>query len=171
MCTNIPIVYQSFDVEKFIRCNCSEHSMISALNEINSYWKNVSDQAVAIGNQNKKLLADTKVITDNLKLANDEIKSLKSELSSLLAKNNNLIVENRYFKKMLRTYLYPAIANEILIKEGVLEESESKVTEKAIKDLVENDIPTSFSESVTKDVSMQSKEDRLISKMWRLCDE
>ncbi|RFZ80188.1 hypothetical protein DS742_04240 [Lacrimispora amygdalina] len=97
---------------------------------------------------------------------------LTAENMELSQRNNRLIVENRYLRKMLRTYLYPDVANEILVQEKSLKGSgETKVTDAALRDMTELGAPQSLHEAVSKDISMQSEEERLLSKMWELCDE
>ena len=95
-----------------------------------------------------------------------------NENTELSQRNNRLIVENRYLRKMLRTYLYPDIANEILVQEKALKGSgKTKVTDASLRDMTELGVPQSLREAVSKDISMQSEEERLLSKMWELCDE
>ncbi len=72
---------------------------------------------------------------------------------------------------MLRVYLYPAVANEILIKENILKDVDTQVTDKTAKDMIELDTPQSLNETVTRDTAFQSEEECLLKKMWGLCDD
>ncbi len=72
---------------------------------------------------------------------------------------------------MLRMYLYPAVANEILIVEGELTEPDIRATDKAVLDMTEFSAPLSLRESVAADIQVQSEEDELLDRMWRECDE
>jgi hypothetical protein len=101
-----------------------------------------------------------------------KIETLTAEKDSLAARlqpiehsERTLTAENRYLRKALRVYLYPAIANEILKEENVLEQADTDVTPAAMDALVDSDIPASFSASVASDRQMISRSDRLLSIM------
>ena len=72
---------------------------------------------------------------------------------------------------MLRTYLYPAIANEILLKENVLKEVDTEVTTAAVMQMTEPSTPKSLKESASEDLKIQSEEKNILKKMWEMCDE
>ena len=66
---------------------------------------------------------------------------------------------------MLRTYLYPAVANEILLSKNELTEADVRATDKAIADMAEFSTPLSLHKSVAHDLAVQSEEDGLLSKI------
>ena len=163
--------YKSLDVVGFIRSNKEYHQLVKALTELDSYWKRVYEQADMTASQNKKLMHEKAKCELTLKEAIAEGENMKSDNAALSQTNNKLVAENRYLRKMLRTYLYPAIANEILIDEGVFTEADIRATDKAIKDMVEFSTPLSLRESVASDIQIQSEEEELLSRMWGMCDE
>ena len=72
---------------------------------------------------------------------------------------------------MLRVYLYPAVANEILMSEKALKECDTQATEAAVRDMTEFNAPQSLRESVSGDIEIMAEEEILLQKMWALCDE
>lgn len=164
--------FKSLDVTGLIRSNPSKAQLTQALTELNDYWKRIYDHAEQISKENSALRKGKTEYQEEQKKAALSQEKLVNENAELSQRSNNLIVENRYLRKMLRTYLYPDIANEILVQEKTLKGSEKKkVTDAALRDMTELGAPQSMPEAVSKDISMQSEEERLISKMWELCDE
>ncbi|MSA03422.1 hypothetical protein GKG47_17975 [Lactonifactor sp. BIOML-A3] len=164
--------FKSLDVAGLIRNNPSMAQLTQALTELNDYWKRIYDHAEQISKENSALRKEKTEYQEGQKKSALSQEKLVNEYGELSQQNNKLIVENRYLRKMLRTYLYPDIANEILVQEKALKGSgEKKVTDTAFKDMTELGAPQSLREAASKDIFMQSEEERLISKMWELCDE
>jgi hypothetical protein len=171
MYEKIVSAYKSLDVAGFIRNNSGHIQLAKALSELDAYWKRVYEHSEMAAVQNRKLMEEKSGFETALKESVVFQEKLKSENAEFSTKNNKLIAENRYLRKMLRTYLYPAIANEILIKENALRETDTQATEAAAMDMMEFSAPQSLRESVASDIEFQSEEDRLLAKMWELCDE
>ena len=167
----IQTAYKSLDVAGFIRNNKEYLQLVKALSELDSYWKRVYEQADMTAAQNKKLMREKAKCESTLKetIAQGEI--LKTDNAVLSRENNKLVVENRYLRKMLRTYLYPAVADEILFEEGELTEPDIRATDKAVLDMTEFSAPLSLRESVAADIQIQSEEEELLQRMWGICDE
>lgn len=164
--------FKSLDVAGLIRNNPSMAQLAKALTELNDYWKRIYDHAEQISKENSVLKKGKTEYQEEQKKSVLSQEKLTAENMELSQRNNRLIVENRYLRKMLRTYLYPDVANEILVQEKSLKGSgETKVTDAALRDMTELGAPQSLHEAVSKDISMQSEEERLLSKMWELCDE
>ena len=86
---------------------------------------------------------------------------LASANGAIAKSSGALVLENRYLKKMLRQYLYPAIANEILMRENMLDQVDTEVTATAMANLVDPGIPASFPHSVAADAAALSREEAL----------
>jgi hypothetical protein len=163
--------YKSLDVAGFIRSNKEYTQLAKALTELDAYWKRVYEQSEMISAQNTVLMKEKSGYESALKdsvAQSEEMKSVNSELSG---KNSKLITENRYLRKMLRTYLYPAVANEILLEEYELTDADVRATDKAVRDMTEFEAPLSLRESVDNDIEIQSEEEELLRRMWCKCDE
>jgi hypothetical protein len=71
---------------------------------------------------------------------------------------------------MLKTHLYPAVANEILKSEQLQIKEEQTVPKQTIERMIESEHPKSFSESINQDKKMISKEVGILKLMWEECD-
>ena len=165
------ITYKSLDVAEFIRCNKNRIDLVKALSELDAYWKKIYEYSCALKAKNKKLTqidAELEIAVQRLK---KDVEKLNNEILDLSKKNRNLIAENRYLKRVLKEYLYPAVANEILLKENAIKDTETYLTENAVADMIELDKPQSLNEHMMQDIRVQSEEERLLRKMWGVCDE
>lgn len=159
-------VYKSLDIAGFIRCNKEYTQLVKALTELDTYWARVYGQAEMAAAQNRALMKEKSGYESTLKESIVIQEELKAENTELSGRNNKLVVENRYLRKMLRTYLYPAVANEILVKERVLKETDTRATEEAVMDMTEFSAPQSLREAVASDLDIQSEETQLLANMW-----
>ena len=167
----VSLSYKSLDISGFIRVNNDNMKLTKALNELDAYWKSIYENAKKIAAQNRELIKKESGYETQLSNAGNIQKKLQSEKAELSKLNNALIHENRYLRKMLRTYLYPAIANEILLKENVIKEADTEATAAAVRQMTELGNPKSLKESIAEDLKVQSEEENLLKKMWEMCDE
>jgi hypothetical protein len=163
--------YKSLDIAGFIRNNRETTIIAKALAELDAYWKRIYEQAEKMATQNNVLMKEKVGYETLMKAEASARDSLDSDNTELSALNNKLAAENRYLRKMLRIYLYPAVANEILMKENVLKECDTQVSDAAVRDMTEFSAPQSLRESVASDLELLSEDEQLLAKMWRLCDE
>jgi|GEM_PF-1187324 len=161
--------YKTLDVTSFIRNNKEYHQLVKALTELDAYWKRVYEHADAIAEQNKKLIQEKAKGEAMLKETIAQCDSIQSDNVTLSRENNKLATDNRYLRKMLRTYLYPAIANEILLAENELTEASIRATDKAVADMAEFSAPLTVNKSVAHDLVIQSEADALLDRMWGEC--
>ena len=164
------LVYKSLDVAGFLRNNKERLQLAKALTELDLYWKQVYEQAGLIVEQNRRLTLENNKQRMSIEEHTGREEKLKEENGKLTKLNNMLISENRYLRKMLRTYLYPAIANEILIRENVLKDAETYATDKAVEDMTELSMPKPLPETIKRDTSFQTEEEILLNRMWEMCD-
>lgn len=165
-----PSAYKSLDVEGFLRNNSGNIRLSEALREMDAYWRRVYEYSEQTSKQNKILMEGNAAHEITLREMGGEIDKLNGEYSDLSGKNGKLLIENRYLRKMLRTYLYPAVADEILRNENEPPQTDTEVTETAICDFVENGQPKSFDASVSADDKIQSETEQLMARLWDMCD-
>lgn len=162
------IAYKSLDVDSLLDRNRTRSMLRNALLEMDETWRRIYDRAAAMSKNNKALEKDI----EDVSAARDKLSCEVSELSAkITALNKKLVLENRYLKRMLKQYLYPAVANEILLKENVLEQIDTEVTPAAMNKMVDPTIPSPFSSSVTADREMLSREELLLSRMRKQISE
>lgn len=111
------VTWRQLDVDAFLNLNRSRSDLKNALIQRDNYYGEVCRSA-------GEFLRDKEHLEDKIRRMKSEINDLKSQIAELAQMNTNKI--NRYsqdmlskMKKVLDTYVYPDIANEILKKEGL----------------------------------------------------
>ena len=111
------VTWRQLDVDSFLNLNRSRNDLKNALIQRDNYYGEVCRSA-------GEFLRDKEHLEDKIRRMKSEINDLKSQIAELEQMNTNKI--NRYsqemlskMKKVLDTYVYPDIANEILKKEGL----------------------------------------------------
>ena len=160
-------VYKSLDVDFFIYSNRGDIRLANAIRDLDAYWKRVFEYSVQAEKQNRALLKEKATHEAALLEVKMELDSSNTAISELSANNNRLVVENRYLRKMIRTYLYTAVADEILKNENDAPQTDTEVTYAAVSDYIESGIPKSFDASVSEDDRIQSEAERLVERLWR----
>jgi len=138
---------------------------------LDAYWQRVCEHSEQTAKQNRTLMKEKAAMEKSLRELEIELTGLNADNSEVSAANNKLSVENRYLRKMLRTYLYPAVADQILKNENEPIQTDTEVTDTAVCDFIEDDIPKSFEASVSKDDRLQSETERFMERLWVKCDE
>jgi hypothetical protein len=159
------IAYKSIDVDALLNRNYTREMLKSSIVELDETWRRIYVQAADLSRKNTSLLSALaekeqifEAITAEKDTYEERIKSLKRDLAALT-------VENRYLRKSLREYLYPAIANEILKQEHVLEQADTEILPEAMAVLADSGAPLSFSASVAQDKSALSREEEILKRM------
>lgn len=111
------VTWRQLDVDAFLNLNRSRSDLKNALIQRDNYYGEVCRSA-------GEFLRDKERLEAKITRMNSEINDLKNQIAELEQMNTNKI--NRYsqemlskMKKVLDTYVYPDIANEILKKEGL----------------------------------------------------
>lgn len=111
------VTWRQLDVDAFLNLNRSRSDLKNALIQRDNYYGEVCRSA-------GEFLRDKERLEAKINRMNSEINNLKNQVAQLEQMNTNKI--NRYsqemlskMKKVLDTYVYPDIANEILKKEGL----------------------------------------------------
>ncbi|OQB11619.1 MAG: hypothetical protein BWY15_02434 [Firmicutes bacterium ADurb.Bin193] len=159
------VAYKSMDADAFLNRNHTREMMRNSLLELDETWRRVYEKAADLSKKNRGFLAD-------IFSKNQTIEALSSDKAALVAKlkvvktaSDALLLENRYLKKALKQYLYPAVANEILKNENVLEQGDTEVAPEAMSNLTDPAVPATFSNSIAADREMLSREEALLNRM------
>lgn len=111
------VTWRPLDVDAFLNLNRSRSDLKNALIQRDNYYGEVCRSA-------GEFLRDKERLEAKITRMNSEINDLKNQVAQLEQMNTNKI--NRYsqemlskMKKVLDTYVYPDIANDILKKEGL----------------------------------------------------
>lgn len=125
------ITYKTIDVDSFMATNRTPNAIRTGLSELNLYYKKVAEAALEFKNENEKL--------------QDENEELKEHIQQLLQKETSrkaLETENIKLHALIKSSVYPEIANELLKEEGILQSEQQVITDK----FMANNILTADSE-------------------------
>lgn len=125
------ITYKTIDVDSFMATNRTPNAIRTGLSELNLYYKKVAESAIEFKNENEKL--------------QDENEELKEHIQQLLQKETSrkaLETENIKLRALIKSSVYPEIANELLKEEGILQSEQQVITD----EFMANNILTADSE-------------------------
>ena len=162
--------YKTLDTMALLRKFHDPDSLIKALSELDAHWKSVYEASCDADAGYRKCRAELSSCRTELEEKEACITDLSSKNRGLSSDNNRLIKENRYLRSMLRTYLYPALANSILREEHVLQGGTEELAEDMASVLMDDRFPRSVSESVRPDQAMRSREEALLERMQGMLD-
>lgn len=139
------ITYKTIDVDSFMATNRTPNAIRTGLSELNLYYKKVAEAALEFKNENVKL--------------QDENEELKEQIQQLLQKETSrkaLETENIKLRALIKSSLYPEIANELLKEEGILQSEQQVITD----EFMVNNILTADSEINFHSDTTNSKDDK-----------
>ena len=109
--------------DNFMAKNRAPGAMKRALVEISQYYKKIANIA-----------ASYKQEADKLRSLNSELQSTNEDLKQKLQRENELSDENQKLLQIIKTSVYPEIANELLKEEGLLKYSQKVISEDFLAD-------------------------------------
>ena len=165
-----PMVYKNLNVPDFLNNNCNIEQLKKALTELDTYWMEVFEYANAINSKNKESARTKKLINKKVGDLTSQADSLTTKLRDISAEKKRLMLENRYLRSMLKTHLYPAVANEILKSDQLHIKDAQTVPKQTIERMTGSEHPKSFNEAIEKDKQMIFKEEEILKLMWEECD-
>lgn len=139
------ITYKTIDVDSFMATNRTPNAIRTGLSELNLYYKKVAEAALDFKNENVKL--------------QDENEELKEQIQQLLQKETSrkaLEMENIKLRALIKSSVYPEIANELLKEEGILQSEQQVITD----EFMVNNILTADSEINFHSDTTNSKDDK-----------
>lgn len=139
------ITYKTIDVNSFMATNRTPNAIRTGLSELNLYYKKVAEAALEFKNENVKL--------------QDENEELKEQIQQLLQKETSrkaLETENIKLRALIKSSVYPEIANELLKEEGILQSEQQVITD----EFMVNNILTADSEINFHSDTTNSKDDK-----------
>jgi len=159
------IAYKNLDVDALIKRSKNLTTLKIELTELDETWRKIYDRALILSQKNKALVHDNQQKTHMYEELECERQKQAEHISQLANDNKNLAQANTYLKKMIRAYLYPAIANEILMNENVLEQCDTEVMPETMAALVDAELPSPLSKTITNDLAFVSREESLLRRM------
>lgn len=157
--------YKTLDTAALLKKYHDPDSLTKALLEIDAHWKSIYEASCNADTAYRRCRRELSSCREALGEKEASIEGLSARNRELASDNNRLAKENRYLRSMLRTYLYPALANSILEEEHVSRGGTEQVTRDVVPGLVDGRFPRSLSESVRADRAIRAKEEALLKKM------
>lgn len=154
--------YTTLDVDAFIDNNQSRDAMRRSLTELDTHYRNIAESAIAIKQENGRLVEDYDKMNSELakiKQDNDELKRKCAEQKTELAE---LRQKNKSMKRFIEDNIYPEMANELLKEDGELKGTVSTHidTEKTDTRIIRSDTSIDTSDDST---SPSQSEDEVAS--------
>lgn len=136
--------YKTLDIEGFLkRCKTVE-DIVAALQEMDAYWKNACDHASSVLGRDKQFMEEKSAYEKKIRELERALSREQEESSEAVKKSRKLEKENAYLRKMLRTYLYPGLANELLREKHMPVPENSAVRPEAMGALIDGRFPSAF---------------------------
>lgn len=129
---SIIIPYKNIDIESFLDTNRTRSALKIAITEIDTFYKDIALVAAEVNKKNDSLTEDLKQAKSKLQSAEKEISELKRQTKELRKKLKTTETDKTSLRKTLNNYVYPAIANELLEKEGLKIEASKIINPKIL---------------------------------------
>jgi hypothetical protein len=167
------LVYRNLDADAFVAKNATKAELKGALLELDSYWRGIFERSVHFAGENTALLSQVYALKRDAAKTAAVADALNEELSEKRKSENALVAENRYLRTSLERYLYPAVANEILLRERVLKQVDTEVADNAMAELADASPPLSLTAATERDRQALSRSGALLERMKAQiqCDE
>lgn len=135
--------YKSLDVNEVFAQSKSLGELKRNIAGLDGYWREVYLQSVRLEAENKSLKVKPSFEKEMRELEGRNL-VLADSLSRKDRENRMLEQEVSYLKGMLKKYLYPAIAEEILQEERLVKAKKSSVKPEMLGQLIEGKWPATF---------------------------
>lgn len=106
--------YKTIDAEEFIKKNRTPQQIKDGIALLNQYYESIYNKSTFILDSCKKMEEDLKKLNMENKNLNQENREMKEKIKELNA-------EIHILKKILKTNVYPEIANTLLAENGLLQ--------------------------------------------------
>lgn len=126
--------YQTVDAAALVESNRSKDKLIKAINERDCYYKKVSDSAVYYLKKYDTLNKQYEEEKQNSILLSARVAELERLITEYKLEIKLLEKDLRTYKSVVEDYVYPEIANEMLVKEGALRKTVSTLKENVLED-------------------------------------
>jgi len=139
---SIVTVFKGLDIDAFLDTNRTRNTLKQSLSKLDNYYKTVADSAVELNRKSK----DSQRKISNLEKEVEELKTENEKLNNKnLALKNEISIfktDNKALSSVVDTYIYPELANKLLVQEGYL----SKTNDIIMEDPFEKNLITADTE-------------------------
>lgn len=127
------VSYQTIDAASLVETNRSRARLIKAITERDCYYKTVADSAVQALDKYNHLKRKYDIEKDHNSSLTTKVEELEELVTKQKAEIKLLKNELNANKSVIDTYIYPEIANELLVKEGAIRKTENPLKENVLE--------------------------------------
>ena len=132
------LTYKTLDVDNFLRIHSSLPALKQGLVKLNDHHKRIAEVAIEFKKEVEVLKKEKSILQDQLEIMKQELSDNKEKLMA----DKRLEKENQKLRNLIKSSVYPEIANELLKADGLLK-SDSDVIQVSY---LQNEILTADSE-------------------------
>lgn len=144
---SIVTTFQSLDIEAFLDTNRTRNSLKQALSEHDSYYKTVADSATELNRKAKAIQSKISQLEKEIEELKTDNERLKDKNAALKTEMSLLNTSNKALKSVVDTYVYPELANHLLVQDGYLTNTNDVIMKDAFDENVVTADTKIFSES------------------------
>ena len=164
-------VYRNLDIDALLLTSRSMEDFQRTLREMDAYWHRVYDAAVKAETESRTgISGEAEALHESMRR---KVSSLETELAE--TDSDQLVLqalyrtkleeECRYLRHVLKKYLYPAVAEELLHRENLPVPENTAVRPESFGDLIEGSIPMGYEGKQGRQPGKESRQERLLSLM------
>ncbi|MCQ2499798.1 MAG: hypothetical protein MJ117_00455 [Lachnospiraceae bacterium] len=124
--------YKTLDAARFVDTHRSRESLIRALTERDMYYKRIADSATQSFDRYNLLMSKYKSAEKTVRGLEEKVSGLEQEILELRKQNKELASGLKAYKSIVKTYVYPEIASELLAKEGSVRKTKQIILASAL---------------------------------------
>lgn len=126
--------YKTLDVDLFLNNNTSKSALKESLVALDKTYNRSMIAAMQFAKENKKFKTKNEELKEKCDGLENELKLIKTELERKKKELGEAKAENQKLKRLIKDYMYPEIANELLKQEGLVIDTAGIVKEDVVTD-------------------------------------
>lgn len=130
------VSYQTIDAALLVDSNRSRNTLIKAITDRDNYYKTIADAASRSFERYTALTQKYDAEVQTRKTLEDKIAALEEQDKENTLRIKTLEKELKVYKSVVETYVYPEVANELLLKEGAIRKTDEIVKPEAVEENV-----------------------------------
>lgn len=127
------VSYQTIDAAAFVGSNRSRDRLIKAISERDSYYKTIADSAAQCFEKYNNLKKQYDIEKEKSNALTAKSEELEEMIFKYKTEIKTLTYELNIHKSVIETYIYPEIANELLVKEGSIRATKNPLKENILE--------------------------------------
>lgn len=136
--------YKTLDIEGILKKCRTVDDIITALQGMDDYWKRTCEHAFSVINRDKKFMSEKASYESRVRKMEQELEECQKKIQDIQADAKRYEQENIYLRRILKTHLYPALANELLRESNLPVPNNTSVRPESFEKLIDGKLPSAF---------------------------